>query len=117
MLDLEQLASLLEANREAAKARVQIARLGAVERWRDELRRGLRGDPALSSTWTIDGLWAAAVNEEAARRAAAEGDAPRAREFITRALLALEGEIGLPTDSPKAIRVLAALAKRAGVAS
>jgi hypothetical protein len=63
-----------------------LARLGALELWRDELRRGVGGQRIdAPSTWRMDALWRAACREAAALEDAAMGLDESARRQMVRA--------------------------------
>jgi hypothetical protein len=71
-----------------------LPRLGALERWRAEIRSGKRRNDFKS----FDGLAAAAGSELTARRLAAEGDWPGATWFLDRARVRLEDFWGDPSS-------------------
>jgi hypothetical protein len=72
----------------------ELPRLGALERWRAEIRSGKRRNDFKS----FDGLAAAAGSELTARRLAAEGDWPGAAWFLDRARVRLEDFWGDPSS-------------------
>jgi hypothetical protein len=69
----------------------RVARLGALDRWRDELRLGKRGEMNRPATWVLDNLWSAACKEAVALRLIEEGDLGGAQEYIDWAVLCLAG--------------------------
>jgi len=73
-----------------------LPRLGALERWRKEIRQGRRqnGRP-------FDDLQAAACNEVAALECETRGDRSDAEWFMDRALLRLHGCYHEPDDGDK----------------
>lgn len=84
----------------ATKKAAILPRLGALERWREEIRAGQRKNDCQH----FDGLAAAAANEATAREVALAGDLATARRFIDRARLRLENFWGDPgSDHGKAI--------------
>lgn len=80
---------------------LKLPRLGALERWREEIRAGLRKNDFKH----FDDLAAAACSEMAAREAAADGDWDRAYRFLDRTRLRLAGYRGDP-DSKEARELL-----------
>jgi hypothetical protein len=66
-----------------------IPRVGALARWHEEMRRGVRGKPSNWHTWKVDDLWCAACAEKTAIEMEAQGDLDRARDFMAWALCRL----------------------------
>lgn len=74
-----------------------LEKLGALDRWRQEIRTGKRQNTAAD----FDDLHAAACNEAAASEAWYHGDRKRAQWFMDRALLRLHGCYGSPDDETR----------------
>ncbi len=83
-------------------------RLGALARWRQEVRDGRRAD----TVHCFDALHAAACNEAAAIEREAAGDTKRALWFMDCALLRLDGCDGTPGDGRAGDRMLKQLKDR-----
>lgn len=68
-----------------------IPRVGALARWHEEMRRGVRGKPGNWHTWKYDDVWAAACAEKTAIEMESQGDLHRARDFMDWARCRLDG--------------------------
>jgi len=85
-----------------------LPRLGALERWQEELRAGKRGHPSQPFTWVLDSLWLAASKEAVALELEVAGDLQGARHYMDWALLILHGhhkDPGTPAGRIRLARV------------
>jgi hypothetical protein len=70
---------------------IQLPQLGALERWRAELRAGKRGDPNKPFSWVLDDLWKAACKETVALELERAGDLAGAQHYLDWAAMCLLG--------------------------
>jgi hypothetical protein len=69
----------------------KLLRVGALQRWRAELRSGKRGQLDRPFTWVLDDLWRAASKEMVALELEAAGDLAGAQHYLDWAALCLLG--------------------------
>jgi hypothetical protein len=91
---------------------IQLPQLGALERWRAELRAGKRGDPNRPFSWVLDDLWKAACKETVALELERAGDFAGARQYLDWAAMCLLGH-DVDPGTPRGRQLLSRLVREA----